>query len=344
MRRMAPCGAVLLLVLATFLGDVRGHGRLMNPPARNAMWRYGYPNPVNYNDNELYCGGFVVHYQKNGGKCGVCGDNYQDKEPRDHEAGGLFGNGIVAKRYVSGQVIDIEADLTTNHWGYMEVKLCPHNDPTKEVTQACLDQYTLPMEGTTETRFVIPQDSKKTEIFKWRVKLPDGVVCSNCVLQWKYFAGNTWGLSSNGSGAVGYGPQETFINCADITINTNIPSGVFPPDAFVDNPWQLYFRDSYPGVKENKKPKPGSGGLVPLVIRSQLCIPVDHFQRDESMSKWCMMNCMKYPPNCDPTHCKCVYECVAVGELKHQEYGDRYCHQECLRYPSNCSAALCHCF
>lgn len=38
---------------------VSGHGRLMDPPARNAMWRYGFPNPVNYNDNELYCGGFA---------------------------------------------------------------------------------------------------------------------------------------------------------------------------------------------------------------------------------------------------------------------------------------------
>jgi hypothetical protein len=28
-----------------------GHGRLMEPPARNAMWRFGFPNPVNYNDN-----------------------------------------------------------------------------------------------------------------------------------------------------------------------------------------------------------------------------------------------------------------------------------------------------
>ena len=38
---------------------VAGHGRLMVPPARNAMWRFGFRNPVNYNDNELYCGGFV---------------------------------------------------------------------------------------------------------------------------------------------------------------------------------------------------------------------------------------------------------------------------------------------
>ena len=30
---------------------VKGHGRLMEPPARNAMWRFGFPNPVNYNDN-----------------------------------------------------------------------------------------------------------------------------------------------------------------------------------------------------------------------------------------------------------------------------------------------------
>lgn len=36
-----------------------GHGRLMDPPARNSMWRFGFPNPVNYNDNELFCGGYA---------------------------------------------------------------------------------------------------------------------------------------------------------------------------------------------------------------------------------------------------------------------------------------------
>lgn len=41
---------------------VCGHGRLMDPPARNAMWRFGYPNPVNYNDNELFCGGYAGEY------------------------------------------------------------------------------------------------------------------------------------------------------------------------------------------------------------------------------------------------------------------------------------------
>lgn len=36
--------------------------------------RYGFNTPPNYNDHELYCGGFTRQYQKNGGKCGICGD------------------------------------------------------------------------------------------------------------------------------------------------------------------------------------------------------------------------------------------------------------------------------
>ena len=42
----------------TFQVGLYGHGRLMDPPSRNAMWRFGFPNPVNYNDNEVYCGGY----------------------------------------------------------------------------------------------------------------------------------------------------------------------------------------------------------------------------------------------------------------------------------------------
>jgi hypothetical protein len=41
----------LLAFLAMLVHRAGGHGRLMEPPARNAMWRFGFPNPVNYNDN-----------------------------------------------------------------------------------------------------------------------------------------------------------------------------------------------------------------------------------------------------------------------------------------------------
>ena len=29
----------------------------MEPPARNSMWRFGYGTPINYSDNEVFCGG-----------------------------------------------------------------------------------------------------------------------------------------------------------------------------------------------------------------------------------------------------------------------------------------------
>ena len=79
----------LLLLLAT-LSTVTPHGFLYDPPARNAMWRFGFTNPVNYNDNELYCGGFSVQWSNNGGKCGVCGDNWADNKPRPHEVTGTY--------------------------------------------------------------------------------------------------------------------------------------------------------------------------------------------------------------------------------------------------------------
>lgn len=50
-----------------------GHGRLIEPPSRSSAFRYGFQTPPNYNDHELYCGGFA-RQQKNGGKCGECGD------------------------------------------------------------------------------------------------------------------------------------------------------------------------------------------------------------------------------------------------------------------------------
>jgi hypothetical protein len=37
-------------------------------------------------------------------------------------------------------------------------------------------------------------------------------------LQWKYIAGNNWGICENGTGVVGCGPQEEFRACADVEI------------------------------------------------------------------------------------------------------------------------------
>ena len=63
-----------------------------------------------------------------------------------------------------------------------------------------------------------------------RLKLPDGVSCWQCILQWTYVAGNNWGIGpqtpdyatpdciSGTEGKNGCGVQETFRGCADICI------------------------------------------------------------------------------------------------------------------------------
>ncbi|CAF3661051.1 unnamed protein product [Rotaria sp. Silwood1] len=53
--------------------------------------------------------------------------------------------------------------------------------------------------------------------YNFIVKLPDGLTCSRCVLQWGWTCANRWG-SSDGKEGMGYGKQETFRGCADIRI------------------------------------------------------------------------------------------------------------------------------
>lgn len=53
---------------------------------------------------------------------------------------------------------------------------------------------------------------------KYDLSYCTGLICGNCVLQWRYIGGNNWGDCKNGTGAVGCGPQEEFRGCSDITI------------------------------------------------------------------------------------------------------------------------------
>lgn len=39
-----------------------------------------------------------VQYAINNGKCGVCGDNYADPQPRANENGGKYGTGTIVRR------------------------------------------------------------------------------------------------------------------------------------------------------------------------------------------------------------------------------------------------------
>ena len=86
--------------------------------------------------------------------------------------------------------MEVEVELTTNHWGWFEFKLCPTNDKTVLETDACMNKYPLYLvDGDHETKFYIPKDSKKKDTFKYKLQLPPDVVCSQCVVQWTYWTG-----------------------------------------------------------------------------------------------------------------------------------------------------------
>ena len=57
---LIPGIALSLIALSGFVVEVKGHGRLIEPPSRASMWRYGFDTPIDYNDNQLFCGGAGV--------------------------------------------------------------------------------------------------------------------------------------------------------------------------------------------------------------------------------------------------------------------------------------------
>ena len=52
--------AGLVLLFQIERSSVEAHAKLIEPPMRSSMWRFGYNTPINYNDNELFCGGIQV--------------------------------------------------------------------------------------------------------------------------------------------------------------------------------------------------------------------------------------------------------------------------------------------
>lgn len=168
-----------LLILVAIVAAVHGHGRLMKPPSRSSIWRLPeFQNqnpPANYDDNQLYCGG--IHQADDpGSNCGVCGDPASQGRPRDNEIGGKWERGIITARYTAGQVIDVEVDLTTAHKGNMEWRLC--TDPSQE-TQECFNRNVLQLADGSGSKLA----AGNTGMHFARLKLPQGVTCSRCVIQ-----------------------------------------------------------------------------------------------------------------------------------------------------------------
>ncbi|XP_050070224.1 uncharacterized protein LOC126558278 [Anopheles maculipalpis] len=217
----AGIGALVLVLIAANFEPCSGHGRLIEPPSRASAWRYGFSTPPNYNDHELYCGGFNRQWQKNEGKCGECGDPFDAPIPRPHEFGGKWGQGVIVRRYKPGTTITLRVELTASHMGYFEFRICDN----VQAKQDCLDKHlmkivsgtpSIPHPNDLKTRFY-PRNGSR--IYDMKAELPADLNCNNCVVQWKYVAGNNWGICPDGNGAVGCGPQEEFRACADVTVS-----------------------------------------------------------------------------------------------------------------------------
>jgi hypothetical protein len=210
----------------------------MDPVGRGSMWRVGYNVEKDYNDMSGYCGGIRHLWEVNGGKCGVCGDAYE-LDPRPHEPGGQFATGIIVKTYQEGTVFNATIDILANHYGYFELRLCQNDEPMKKVTQECFDQNLLYIYDNNfddnplleaEEKERLNADlvnykyflrSKKTGTYNVTAQLPKNLTCNHCVLQWKYHAGNNFGLTdlNLNKGCLGCTDrQEEFYNCADIEI------------------------------------------------------------------------------------------------------------------------------
>lgn len=190
----------LVLISIVLAIPVDGHGRLVEPPSRNAMWRAGFKNPPNYNDNQLNCGGFSFQWISNGGKCGVCGDPFGKEQ--QHVYPGKYANNIITRTYRKGQSIEIKVEITANHKGYFKFEIGDIGTPP--ITEPKLNNV-LRISGTGNTKYYLPKGSG-AGIFIASLQLPQTLTCKHCVLRWTYIAGNSWGTDANGSG-IGNGAQ-----------------------------------------------------------------------------------------------------------------------------------------
>ncbi|KMZ02470.1 uncharacterized protein LOC6727358 [Drosophila simulans] len=194
------------------MGQLEGHGMMLSPTGRSSRWRYDNSAPKNYDDNALYCGG-LWKQTENDNKCGLCGDDWSLEQPRPNELGGKYGSGVIVKSFAGVAEAEINVKITANHLGYFRFHICDLDENGSE-SEDCFDQYPLNFTDGSQKYYI----NTTTGDIPVTVKLPSDLNCIHCVLRWTYTAGNNWGVCEDGTGAMGCGAQETFINCADISV------------------------------------------------------------------------------------------------------------------------------
>ncbi|WIA16618.1 hypothetical protein OEZ85_013285 [Tetradesmus obliquus] len=231
---------LLVTLVACILGSlpsaVHAHASLTNPRSRNeAFFNNWYANAGN---------GLGPRPFRPAGSPGVCGDPYQEAP-----ASNMANYAGPVTTYRSGQTITVNVRLQVNHGGRLTFRLC---DRRTNLDQGCFNARTLQRaDGRGPHWYILTgswagTNAGRPETASFDLSLPSGISCPNgCVLQMEYFTYNTCveqcdrsvcgfyadkrNQITNQAGPLDIccagGPQEIFLNCADVVIT----GGSTPP-------------------------------------------------------------------------------------------------------------------
>ena len=120
---MAFKALCVVALLCSVISTVLGHGYILDPAARNACWQYGFDScGKEWTMDEKNCGAFSTQWDKNGGKCGVCGDAYHLKIQK-YVYPGSHATGTITKTYYEGQ--EIELNVSSENYLTEKIHLLP---------------------------------------------------------------------------------------------------------------------------------------------------------------------------------------------------------------------------
>ena len=161
---------------------------------------------------------------------------------------GKYANNIITKTYKKGQAIKVLVDLTSNHRGYFRFRV--GNIGKLPMTEEKLTHVLKQPSGG--ERWYLKTGSNG--LFTISLQLPKDLTCDHCVMQWWYKVGNNWGCDTNGTCGLGHGEkQESFVNCADISITDTVPTQA--PTPTKKAPPRPSTRNPNPNTPSNKHPK-----------------------------------------------------------------------------------------
>lgn len=106
--------------------------------------------------------------------------------------------------------------------GSYEFRICSKDNIHGAVTQECLDQNVLMVKDNTAVnsvfrpRYYVTPSIRNMPNHKITAKIPNGLTCKHCVLQWKFISGK----NNKNQPVLLSTPMRKFILCAILPIQT----------------------------------------------------------------------------------------------------------------------------